>query len=172
MNLLFYLVLWLLLTLLQTVLLPLFPIFRFMYDLQIPLVLFLGLFRPLRESIVAVVIIALVMDGLSGGPFGLYCTTYFWLFGLVTGLVGIFHVRNRLLLPFVVVFGVAFENAVGWLVRALGTASLAAPPGSGRVVALQMGWAAVTGPPILLWMDWLTRRWEQWISARQAKRDG
>ncbi len=172
MNLLFYLILWLVLTLFQTVLLPLFPVFRFMYDLQIPLVLFLGLFRPLREAIVAVIVIALIMDGLSGGPFGIYCTTYFWLFGLVTGLVGFLHVRNRLLLPFVVVCGVAFENAVGWLVRAMGTASFAVPPGSGRVLVVQMGWAAVTGPPMLLGMDWLTRHWEQWIALRQARRDG
>ena len=96
----------------QTTLFPLFAWLTDFYDLLIPFVVYLGLFRPLKEGLPVVFFLGLTMDTLSGGAFGIYSTTYFWLYACIAWLIGILHFKNNLLLPFIVVVGVLMENLV------------------------------------------------------------
>ena len=67
----------LLLVILQTTIMPYLPPLDKFYDLLIPFIVYLSLSRPVRESLPFILFLGYIMDNLSGGPFGLYLTTYF-----------------------------------------------------------------------------------------------
>ena len=100
------------LVVLQTTVLSTFVIFDNFYDLLIPFVLYLGLFRPLAEGLSLILIIGYIMDSFSGGPFGLYLIVYFWLFICMRGVILFVQSRSVILSIFIVGAGVLIENVV------------------------------------------------------------
>ncbi len=101
------------LVILQTTIMPYLPLLDKFYDLLIPFIVYLSLFRPVRESLPFVLFLGFIMDNLSGGPFGLYLTTYFWLYVGVKGITMFIQVGNRLLIiALIVANGVLFENLI------------------------------------------------------------
>jgi hypothetical protein len=91
------------------------------------------------------------MDNLSGGPFGLYLTTYFWLYAGVKGTTMFIQVGNRLLIiAFIVAGGVLFENLIS-----LGAFAFLGPRQQFagdviEIVTVQVFWAFFTGSLFLL----------------------
>jgi rod shape-determining protein MreD len=77
---LFHLTAGLFLVVVQSARCPLFTGFPASYDLLVCQVLFLAFFRPLREGALFCPLMGIVMDCLSGGPFGLHLTAYLWMF--------------------------------------------------------------------------------------------
>jgi len=61
---------------LQTSVIPYFQIFNGIYDILIPFILYLSIFCPFVESLLVAVGCGLTMDSLSGGPFGIFTTSY------------------------------------------------------------------------------------------------
>ena len=151
---------------LQTTLFPLVAWLDGFYDLLIPFVIYLGLFRPLKEGLPVVFFVGLTMDTLSGGAFGMYSTTYFWLYGAIAWLIGFLHFKNNLLLPFVVVVGVFLENMVFLGTIKLGHPAGALPGGIFRTVSVQLLWALFTGPLLLLLIRAVHRGCAKWIADR------
>jgi len=134
------------------------------YDLLIVQIIYLGLYRPLRESLIIIGMIGFAMDSLTGGPYGLYLTTYFWIFAGVRWSMAYFHLSNTLIFPFVVAFGVIVEN----LIHLVGTVSFEAAPVSiartdFRTVILQLLWSVLTGPLVLILLNKLYRHSEKWF---------
>ena len=139
------------LVILQTTIIPYLPLLDKFYDLLIPFIVYLGLSRPIRESLPFVLFLGFIMDNISGGPFGLYLTTYFWLYVGVKGVTTFIQVGNRLfIITLIVVSGVLFENLI-----LLGSFTIL---GSGqqfagdvlKIVAFQVLWAFFTGSLLLL----------------------
>lgn len=128
-----------------------------MYDLLIPLVIHLSAFRPPRESLPFVVFLGLLMDSLSGAPFGLYLTTYFWLFVAVRTISGYLWVANPLLLALVVAAAVAGENLLLMGVVVVTGGQWFPPAEAAAVVTAQLAWALVTGPAVLQLMRLVLR---------------
>ena len=112
MNFLFYAFLSLFLVILKTTLMTYFSMFDQFYDLLIPFVFFLGLYRPAREGIPFILLLGFVLDSLSGGPFGIFMTTYFWIFVLTRWLVTFMHAGNKGLWLIAVAVGVLIENII------------------------------------------------------------
>ena len=135
------------LVILQTTVMPNLPLLDSFYDLLIPFVVFLGLSRPVRESLPFVFFLGFIMDNLSGSPFGLYLTAYFWLFIGVKGITKLLQVRNRLIIiTLIVAAGVLIENLIF-----LGTLTILGPDqqlsgNAARTVTIQVLWAIWTGP--------------------------
>lgn len=146
------------LIILQTALLSYFSIFAGMYDLLIPFVIFICIYLPLRESLPFVLILGLIMDNLSGSPFGLYLTFYFWLAVGVRWIITFLRVGNKFLLALVVLLAVLIENLL-----IIGTFALS---GSGRPLladvfkstSRQFFWAMATAPLFLFCMQTLLKR--------------
>jgi hypothetical protein len=118
MSFLFYLLAGTLVILLQTTLLPELPASTAFYDLLTPVVIHISVYRPLREGIPLVLLLAFGMDGLSGGPPGLYITLYALLYVAMRYLRQFLHVGNLILLSLVAVAGVglvtlAFFGLIG-----------------------------------------------------------
>jgi cell shape-determining protein MreD len=106
----FYIGTCLFLIIIQTTLFAYFNVFAGMYDLLIPFVIFISICLPLRESLPFVLILGLIMDNLSGSPFGLYLTFYFWLFVGVRWILKFLRVSNKFFLALVVVVAVLIQN--------------------------------------------------------------
>ena len=145
----FYIGTCLFLIIIQTTLFAYFNVFAGMYDLLIPFVIFISICLPLRESLPFVLILGLIMDNLSGSPFGLYLTFYFWLFVGVRWILKFLRVSNKLFLSLVVVVAVLIQNLLiiatfgfigpGWQLPATAL----------KNITVQFFWALTTGPLFL-----------------------
>ncbi|NVL90237.1 MAG: hypothetical protein HWN69_04465 [Desulfobacterales bacterium] len=163
MALLLYFVLGLSTILAQTTILRLDGI---LYDLLIPLVVFLSLNFPKRKGILVVVILGLIMDILSGAIFGLYLSIYFWIFLSVKGLSKCFDVGDTIFQS--VLIGVCV----------LGQHFMFCAPCKGaqlltvRVVPvlLQTVFAMLTGPGILMLLEALHIRLQAAIRRLERNR--
>jgi len=166
MTFLIYIIICLGFILIQTTLFPLLAGLGGFYDLLIPFVVYLGLFRPIKEGIPVVFFLGLTMDTLSGGAFGIYSTTYFWLYAAIAWLIGFLQFKNNLLLPFVVVVGVLLENMVFLGVVKLSNPDSTLPLGIFRTMAVQLLWAIFTGPLLLLLIRSVHRGWMKWAAEK------
>ena len=141
----FYICTCLCLIIFQTTIIPHIPLFNNFYDLLIPFIIYLGLFRPACEGILFILVLGFLMDNLSGWPFGLYITTYFWLFIVVKLVIRYVHARNNILLLFIVAAGVLMENIIfiaGVSMSGQDSQFLAITI---RAVIFQILWAGCTG---------------------------
>ena len=159
----------LLLVILQTTVLPNIPLAGNFYDLLIPLLIYLTLFRPSHESLPFVFFLGLLMDNLSGTPFGLYLTTYFWIYIGVKMVASYLRVGNRIMLALIVCCGVLIQNLL-MVISALIMDSAWLPPANAvAIITRQLLWALVTGPLFLILFRFTLSRLERVIDQRFAK---
>lgn len=154
----FYIGSCLFLIIVQTTLLTYFKIFDGMYDLLIPFVIFISICLPLRESLPFILILGLIMDNISGSPFGLYLTFYFWLFVGVRWILKFLRASNKFFLSLVVVVAVLIQNGL-----IIGTIGLAGPgwqlPANAlKNITLQFFWALTSGPLFLFCLLAISKR--------------
>lgn len=163
MTYIFYICVCLCLIIFQTAIMPFLPLFDRFYDLMCPFVIYLGLFRPVRESIPAILIIGMIMDSILGGPFGLYVTTYVWLFIGIKWVMSYLHLGNSAILSLVVASGVLLENFIfiGTMVLIAPEARL--PANATSIVGEQVLWAIFTGPFALMAFEYTQNRWNRWV---------
>lgn len=159
----FYIVVGFALIVLQTCFAPFAALPGDMYDLQIPLLLYLVLFRPFREVVFAAVFIGGAMDSMSAGPFGIYSMTYLLLFITGTWIVRFLQSGNRYLLPFFAAYGVAMENLVFWAVCLLPKSVVRPPADALASMGEQMLWALATGALLIRGLRSLHRLWTDWM---------
>ena len=154
----FYIGTCLLLIIVQTTILSYFDVFSGIYDLLIPFVIFLSICLPVRECLPFILILGFIVDNLSGSPFGLYLTFYFWLFVGIRWIIKYLRAGNKLFLSLVVIVAVLIEN-----ILVLGIFAFFGPIGqlpaeAVKSIALQIFWAVVTGPLFLLSLLTISKR--------------
>lgn len=161
------------LIILQTTVMPYVGWLNSFYDLLIPFVIYLSLSRNVRESLPFVFVLGFIMDNLSGSPFGLYLTTYFWLFVGVKGVTRLLQVGNRLFsLTLIVAAGVLIENLIF-----LGTLTILGPEpqlagDAARIITVQVLWAIWTGPIFLMIFRNMQNRLDAGFKAIYARKGG
>ena len=151
----------LILVILQTTVMPYLSLPGRFYDLLIPFIVYLGLSRPVREGLLFVLFIGFIMDNLSGSPFGLYLTSYFWLFSGVKGFTQLLQVGKRVfVITFMVAFGVLAENLIFLGSFAIFGSEQQLGGDAFKIVAVQVMWALLTGAVFLIvfrnihgWLD-------------------
>ena len=169
MTYLLYTVVCLLVVVFQTTLSMHFAMFGGMYDLFLLFVIYLGFYRTIREGFPFVIFFGLAMDALSGGPFGLYLTSYFWLYISILGMIGFMRVGNNMILPLVVVGSILFQNIIF-----LGTMTLFVPEAKipvflYRNVLTQVLWSVITGPILILLFHRAHVVLEKWLKTFQPE---
>lgn len=145
----FYITVCVSLIILQTAIVPYLPAFGGIFDLALPFVIYLGLYRPAREGLPMALLIGFIMDSLSGSPFGLYMTTYCWLLIGTKWITGYLQVGNRVLLLLIVPGGVLVENFIFIAIFAALAAPAKLPAATLKTVVVQELWALATGA---LWL--------------------
>ncbi len=166
----FYICVCLCLVIFQTTIIPHISLFNNFYDLLVPFIIYLGLFRPARESILFILVLGFLMDNLSGAPFGLYITTYFWLFIIVKLVVKYLHVHNNILLLFIVAAGVLMENIIFIAGVSMSNPDSQFPAITIRTVIFQILWAGCTGFFFLIFFNHVHKKLEKWFNELIAKR--
>lgn len=169
---LFYLIISMGLIFLQTTILPGDRSLSWVYDLLAPLVISIGISRPLREGVPLVIIVGVLMDALSGGPVGIYLTVYIWLFIGVRYLKQFLHMRNILLLSLVVIVAVVFENLVLVGIVTMQTSFSRVLPVALNIAMVQTLWALFTGPIFLVLLYLGQRRIAAWRRQILSKENG
>jgi rod shape-determining protein MreD len=169
MTYLLYTVVCLLLIVFQTTLSMHFAILSGMYDLFLLFVVYLGFYRTVREGFPFVILFGLAMDSLSGGPFGLYLTSYFWLYICILGMTRFMRVGNNMILPLVVVGSILFQNIIF-----LGTMTLFVPEAKipaflYQNVLTQLLWSVITGPVLILLFRRAHLALEKWLKTFQPE---
>jgi rod shape-determining protein MreD len=150
------------LAIVQTTLFPYLGITETFYDLPALFVLYLGLFRSARESLPVVVFLGFIVDSLSGGPFGVYLSIYFWLFLGVRGSTRFLHIGFNALLPFILAVGVLLQNGMELLILTVVVPDVGFPAIPPRSILLRMAWAFLSGPLVHLAFRYLHRKSDQW----------
>lgn len=150
MTILFYILVSLGLVIVKTTLIPGVPLFQKFYDLLIPIIIYLSFYRSLKEGLPIVLFFGLIMDSLSGGTLGLYLLIYIWLYLGMRWLSQFLHTGSVMLLAVAVVCGVVFEVAalLGYMAFLAPNASI--PDDAAQITVLQIVWALITGPMILI----------------------
>ncbi|MCD4740911.1 MAG: hypothetical protein K8R67_00305 [Desulfobacteraceae bacterium] len=90
----FFVILTLFLTIMQTAVFPDFFLSHHSFDLLIINIIYLSLVFTHPGVIIAVIVIGCIVDSVSGVHFGLYLTTYIWIYVIVQGLKQFVFLRN------------------------------------------------------------------------------
>jgi rod shape-determining protein MreD len=159
----FYTITSLLLIVLQTVILPDLPVLNSVFDLTAMFVIYLGLMRSAREGIPVVLMLGVIMDNLSGAPFMVFTTTYFWLYVGVCWLSRILQVGMRFRLAVIIIAGILLENVI-FILAFGGLDALRQMPSTtaGKIVP-RLLWALVFGPILILILAHTHRVWDRWV---------
>ena len=150
---------------LQTALIPRLGFVGHFFDLLLPWVVYLAAFRPVHEALPFVVFMGVLMDNLSGGPFGLYLTSYVWLYLAVRLAAAVVRAENTMVLVLIIIAAVAFQNGLFYMVLGLSGAGGHTTGEMIRVVSEQIGWVLLTGPLIALAMRQAKR-----LTSRRARK--
>lgn len=168
----FYACLCLILALIQTTVVQHFQMVRGCYDLFIVVVVFLGLYRNFRESIPVILSAGFLMDNLHNGPFGLYMTSYLWLYVCIRWSSVYFNVRSGLFLTFAVAGGVLFENLIfisSFII--LNPDSLLSENISGRIFT-QFIWVLISGYFFITLIKKAYNTWSRLFNPQAAEQNG
>jgi len=145
----FYMVAGLGLFLFQSAVMPCFSEFEKFYDVLIPFVLYLSIFCPFIESIIVILISGFLMDSMGGGVFGLYMTSYVWIFIGMRRIMGVVHIDSFMSGPLTGI-GVLLEDAIVFgTFRYLGNGN-PFPEDAFFILSIRLAWAVATGG-IVVW---------------------
>lgn len=158
--------------LIQTTVIHYFGVLSGFYDLFLPIVIFLGLYRNSRESIPVILSLGIIMDNLYNGPFGLYITVYLWLYAAIRWSSVYFHVRNKPFMIFAVAAGVLFENLVFIGSFILFNPDTHFPGNITENTFAQILWAFLTGPFFLIFINRAYNTWTGWFNPHASGQRG
>ena len=169
MTYLLYTVIFILVVVFQTTLSMHFAVFGGMYDLFLLFVVYLGFYRSIQEGFPFVILFGLAMDALSGGPFGLYLTSYFWLYICILGMTRFMRVSNNMILPLVAAGSILFQNIIFFGTMTLFAPEAKIPAFFYRNVLTQLLWAVITGPILILLFRRAHLAMEKWLKTFQPE---
>jgi len=133
----------------QSAVMPCFSESEKFYDILIPFVLYLSIFCPFIEGIMVILIFGFLMDSMDGGVFGLYMTSYVWIFIGMRRIMGVVHIDSFLSGP-LTGLGVLLEDAIVFgLFRYLGNGN-PLPEDAFYILSIRLAWAVATGS-IVVW---------------------
>ena len=149
MTLIFYMLVLIACMVVKTAVFPFVPMFRAFYNPAVLFVLWLGLYRPVKESLAVVFVLGFFMDSLSASPFGLNIIIYFWLYMGVMWLNQFFHGDNFVLLAVLAAAGVLLENLASFTAVAANAGVSVLHAKIVENLGAQLMWALVTGPVLI-----------------------
>ena len=158
----YYIVVGVCLILFQTTVVPAMPVLNTLFDFVCLFVVYMGFYRRARESLPVVVILGLLADNLSGAPFMLYITAYLWVFFGVRVLSQILQVSLRFRTAVIVSAGVLIENLIFILAFLMLGAGAHLPVAATGTVIVQLIWAFILGPLLVLAFKSAHGVWERW----------
>ena len=155
----FYIFISLFLVIIRTTVFPLFSSLSNCFDFLLPIVVYLGFFRSLREGIFGIVVFGLLMDGMSGVSFGFHLSTYVWLYVIVHTLKQFLQVKNIFMLSFMTAVGVVIENGILIIAENLFNPKLNVLKAVVKLSMVQIVLAVIIGPVFIVLIKQLHEAW-------------
>jgi len=143
-----YLILGILLMGVHTAILSDFPKIISFYDILIPFVVYLSLFRSLFAGLFVVLVIGYFMDMVSGAPNGIYMATFMIIFLMFRNITAYFHAQETLLFTICTAVGVFAENLIFCLLPILAHTELDILVNALWLFVVQLIWVLLTAPLI------------------------
>ena len=144
----------------QASLVAVLPPWLSFYNLLIPYVIFLSLFRPPSETLLQILWVGVIMDMLSVAPRLIYVIIFMVLFILFRNIRTYFQLLDSYLFVILIAVGIALEHLVFGMVSLMRSFRVEPSLLTLYVVLIHFLWAAVTGPLMLgifkrvfAWMD-------------------
>lgn len=170
MHFLVYLTVSVFLICIQTTLFSAFPRLFAHYDLLIPFVVYLTLFRSNIGILPVIFISGCLMDFLSGGYIGVYIGTYLLILICFRNATVYFHFKNSIFFQIVIIVSVIIENFIFGIVISVQTMTINFSFYAGTVLATQLIWALASSPPIFFLFDYIFERIDKLITGGLRER--
>jgi rod shape-determining protein MreD len=156
----------LLLIVIQTAVLPKLRIFGPGYDIFIVFIVYLCLTRPHLEAVLFSICGGLIMDAISGGPWGIFLTIYIWTNIFLKLGLRVLQLGSPFVISILVAIGVVLENLlIVTLFEGMDRNGLVYLNPSGLLVS-QIFWAALTSPFVFWIILSCHRRFTKLVKAR------
>jgi rod shape-determining protein MreD len=123
------------------------------FDLLLVIVLSLSLKFSHIRILVAVFLLGVAMDSVSGGPIGLYLSAYVWIYVLIRSLKAFVHFQNIAFLLCIGVIAVVMKNLFFLFVLIMGKGLDAVYYNDLTTMASQAAWSVVGVPLLVLLID-------------------
>jgi rod shape-determining protein MreD len=135
-----------------------FPYAIYLFDLSIPYLIYLSLFLPLKVSLPFVLLLGYFMDSLSGGPFGLYLSIYFWLAVAFRQITDFLQINSIAIIPFAVGLAVFLEDLLLMIAVSSMKTQHGVDPSSVQMIGWHLMLAMLMGPLVFLMIQWIHSR--------------
>lgn len=112
MNALFFILFTLFTIVVQTIILPLLPFFMQTFDLMIINILFMCLVSTHYTIILAIILIGIIMDSISGAPFCFHLFSYLWIYILVYLVQQLLFQKSIIFILVISVVSVAIQQGL------------------------------------------------------------
>ncbi len=156
----------------QTSIAPNFRLFYDFFNLMNLFVIYLVLYRPTQETVVFVGLIGILMDSVSGCPYGLYMTIYIWSYISIKWSLKYLHKANVILIP-IIISGVIFvENLIIMGMMALIEKNFSFHPEKFRSIIIQLLCGVLIGPFLIFLIKDLQAKWNTWSFEKIFKHSG
>jgi rod shape-determining protein MreD len=139
----------------QTTILPAFPRLFAQYDLLIPFVVYLTLFRSSIGILPVILVSGCLMDLLSGGFIGIYTSAYLLILICFRNARVYFHFKNSVLFQIIIICSVLMENTIFALGFFFQTFKFQLSFYGSRVVITHFLWALVSSPVVYYMFDYV-----------------
>jgi len=163
MHFLVYFIFSVLLICIQTTLLPVFPRLFAQYDLLIPFVVYLTLFRANIGIFPVILISGCLMDLLSGGAIAVYIVTYILILICFRNTTVYFHFKKTILFQIVIILSVLVENTLFSMVISFQLMSFKLTFYGTGILAIQLFWALISSPLLYFTFDYIFNRIDKLI---------
>jgi len=148
----------LLIVLFRTAGVHLFPFSGYVFDPAVPYVLFLGLFGPARSAFFHSLALGLLMDGVSGAPFGVYTSTYLWITAALQQMIAVLRVVDTFwMIRLLAGLGVLFESTLLLGVTVMVHPRFTIPVAALERIGVQAFLAALMAPALFSLFHWMRK---------------
>jgi rod shape-determining protein MreD len=155
----FNVILIIVLLLFQTSIVPNFRLFYDFFNIMNLFVVYLILYRPVKEISVFVVLTGILMDSVSCCPFGLYTTIYIWVSISIKWALKYLHKGNVIIIPMIISGVILVENLMIMGVMALIEKNIFFHPERFRSIITQLIYGVFVGPILIFLIRDLQAKW-------------
>ena len=142
----------------QTTICYAIPSLNHFVDLVITFVIYAGLFLPLMESIVLILVLGALMDSVTGGLYGLYLSIYFWIIVGLRPFVTLLNLKNAHTLRLLLGIAIGLENLMLFVGKVALKQEIVFSSESILGIIYQLLWTLALGPFLIRLLNDMDRQ--------------
>jgi len=134
----------------QTTIICKLPFLFSLYDMLLPFLIFLILFRRLAEVLPVIMVAGCAIDMISGAPIGVYMISYALLFLVFRNIKVYFQLKDTFIFQIVLIVGVLVELLLFAIVHSYHATEFIFSTHAVKIGIIQLIWAFLSGPIVFI----------------------